>query len=631
MDQLPARMVKEVSYWLQHALGAAVGALAAVLVTVVAHRLFFGPFCRIPGPRLAAISNIWYAYQAKNGTTASIAKKLHRIYGPVVRVGPKEVWFDTKEAFDHIYSTGLRGYEKSDFYLATALARPHIDWHMNAEFDDNLDLLSERDMHRYRLQRRLIGRVYRTANAVRHEQAVDQVLDDVVKKFASMKGTEFDVKEWMHIIAVETLGAMVLSWSSGMLKAGTDRDTSNQSYLGWRRKSVFGLFPLMAKLEVDYKWIGRIFGTLWGVTYQTPKGFKPFFPNASNPTAAKKEDLLTDLINLHKDKPEFTELYLRKMAITNFGAGHETLASTLTAVVAMLGTHPEVQATARQEIYAQRAAKAQKPGQHLQYTDALELDYTRAVIREAMRLHPVISMSLPRVVPPHGDGLFLHGFHLPPGTIVGCNPVSLHRNEAICGRNPDAFEPGRWLPGDGPEDDEARVRSLERYSLNWGGGSRTCPGRHVAEMIVLKCVVRLLERFEMRATVPPEDQAGPTYFLAMLTGNSNKKNFKFFPKPPAWKSNQFDCDVARPSKVAVSDRPVWMTYDDAWVNEVRRGLMACKVFLFLPIFFLAYNQMTGDLATQASTMKLNGVPNDIIQNLNPISIVVMIPILDHIL
>lgn len=93
-----------------------------------------------------------------------------------------------------------------------------------------------------------------------------------------MSGAEIDLKEWMHIVAVESLGAMVLSWSPGMLKAGTDRHTSYQSYLGWRRKSVFGLFPLIVKLEVNCKWIGRIFGTLWGITYQTPNGFRPFFP-----------------------------------------------------------------------------------------------------------------------------------------------------------------------------------------------------------------------------------------------------------------------------------------------------------------------------------------------------------------
>ncbi|KAG6035919.1 hypothetical protein E4U41_005886 [Claviceps citrina] len=92
----------------------------------------------------------------------------------------------------------------------------------------------------------------------------------------------------------------------------------------------------------------------------------------------------------------------------------------------------------------------------------------------------------------------------------------------------------------------------------------------------------------------------------------------------------FTWEVAKPSRVPVEERPGWMTYDDAWVDEVRRGLMACKVFLFLPIFFLSYNQMTANLTTQASTMQRHGVPNDVLQNLNPISIVVMIPIIDHV-
>lgn len=98
--------------------------------------------------------------------------------------------------------------------------------------------------------------------------------------------------------------------------------------------------------------------------------------------------------------------------------------------------------------------------------------------------------------------------------------------------------------------------------------------------------------------------------------------------PPKFK-REFSWDVVRPSHIPETERPGWMTYDDEWVDEVRRGLKACKVFLFLPIFFLAYNQMTNNLTTQAGTMELHGVPNDLIQNLNPISIVILIPILDR--
>jgi hypothetical protein len=132
-------------------------------------------------------------------------------------------------------------------------------------------------MQRYRLQRRLIGRVYRTDNLVRHEEAIDKRLDEIVAKLRTLEGTELDLKEWMHIIAVECLGASVLSRPPTMLQQGSDNGTSEQSYLGWRRKSVYGLFPTMARLDMKHRSLARIFGNIWGVTFQTPKGFKPFF------------------------------------------------------------------------------------------------------------------------------------------------------------------------------------------------------------------------------------------------------------------------------------------------------------------------------------------------------------------
>jgi POT family proton-dependent oligopeptide transporter len=122
------------------------------------------------------------------------------------------------------------------------------------------------------------------------------------------------------------------------------------------------------------------------------------------------------------------------------------------------------------------------------------------------------------------------------------------------------------------------------------------------------------------------------YRLSPPTGSVLEKFMKMF-RFAQKKSSFFkpNFELSKPSNVPISERPAWLTYDDQWVDEVRRGLKACQVFLFLPIFFLAYNQMTGNLTIQASTMERNGVPNDIIQNLNPISIVIMIPIIDHLL
>ena len=40
----------------------------------------------------------------------------------------------------------------------------------------------------------------------------------------------------------------------------------------------------------------------------------------------------------------------------------------------------------------------------------------------------------------------------------------------------------------------------------------------------------------------------------------------------------------KPSKMAPAQIPGWMTFDDLWVDEVRRVMKACVVFLWYPIY-----------------------------------------------
>jgi hypothetical protein len=109
------------------------------------------------------------------------------------------------------------------------------------------------------------------------EAAVDEVIQRTITELRALNGAAVDLKEWMHVIAVECLGAVVLSWSPGYIKHRSDGGTSTQSYLGWKRKSVFGLFPNVTKLSFISKTLSRVFSNAWGVTFKTPKNFKPFF------------------------------------------------------------------------------------------------------------------------------------------------------------------------------------------------------------------------------------------------------------------------------------------------------------------------------------------------------------------
>ncbi|KAK6535698.1 hypothetical protein TWF694_002148 [Orbilia ellipsospora] len=87
-------------------------------------------------------------------------------------------------------------------------------------------------------------------------------------------------------------------------------------------------------------------------------------------------------------------------------------------------------------------------------------------------------------------------------------------------------------------------------------------------------------------------------------------------------------ESAKPSNVAPENRPGWMTFDDHWVDEVRRGFHACSVFVWIPLWWLCYNQINNNLVSQAAVMKLNGLPNDIVNNLDPLALIILIPICD---
>ncbi|KAF9259273.1 peptide transporter PTR2A [Marasmius fiardii PR-910] len=99
--------------------------------------------------------------------------------------------------------------------------------------------------------------------------------------------------------------------------------------------------------------------------------------------------------------------------------------------------------------------------------------------------------------------------------------------------------------------------------------------------------------------------------------------YKNFKAPDFW-------EQAKPSK-HVGQRPAWMTFDDTWVEEVRRGVKACGVFVWYPLYWLTYGQINNNLTSQAATMSTHGVPNDVLSNLNPFALIILIPILDLII
>lgn len=132
---------------------------------------------------------------------------------------------------------------------------------------------------------------------------------------------------------------------------------------------------------------------------------------------------------------------------------------------------------------------------------------------------------------------------------------------------------------------------------------------------------------------PPSGSVLPKSFKILfyaLRGRWSFNPLKFW-KNTHKSGSQSMWESAKPSNVPLAQRPAWMTFDDAFVDEVRRGFSACAVFCWYPLYWLSYNQLTNNFTQQAATMTLNGVPNDVVNNLDPFALIIFIPICDQFL
>ena len=85
-----------------------VGAFAVYLVSLAVYRLYLSPIAKFPGPKLAALSN-WYEFYydvVRQGEFTWHIQKLHKKYGPIIRITPTELHIDDPDYYDVLYARG---------------------------------------------------------------------------------------------------------------------------------------------------------------------------------------------------------------------------------------------------------------------------------------------------------------------------------------------------------------------------------------------------------------------------------------------------------------------------------------------------------------------------------------------
>lgn len=170
-------------------------------------------------------------------------------------------------------------------------------------------------------------------------------------------------------------------------------------------------------------------------------------------------------------------------------AGSDTTAVAFRTTFYHLMKNPSALAKAHAELDA--AIASGSLSSPIKYSETTtKLPYICASIKEAMRLHPSVGLSIQRLAP--AEGIELAGKRIPSGYRIGMNPAVVHYNKDIFGQDADQFRPERWLV----EIDE--WKAMDRYLLTFGAGTRTCIGKNISLIELHTLVPEVLRHFDLK-------------------------------------------------------------------------------------------------------------------------------------
>ncbi len=190
-----------------------------------------------------------------------------------------------------------------------------------------------------------------------------------------------------------------------------------------------------------------------------------------DPAVDERDDILSLLVQArHEDGRPMGDRELRDELMTMLVAGHETTATSLAWALERLMRHPEMLDRLREEVATGEDA------------------YLDAVVRETLRLRPVLPIVLRKLQQPMEIG----GYLLPAGVSVAPCIHLVHRRADIY-PEPRRFRPERFLE-----------QAPGTYTwIPFGGGVRRCLGASFA-LFEMKTVLAAVIR---RARLRPSDPA----------------------------------------------------------------------------------------------------------------------------
>ncbi|GFO14305.1 cytochrome p450 ii f2-like protein ii [Plakobranchus ocellatus] len=317
-----------------------------------------------------------------------------------------------------------------------------------------------------------------------------------VNKLADLQGEPTDIQHFTHVSVSNVISSIAIG------KRFTHEDPRYQSALedlisfakNAKGAAAINVFPFLRHLPGDYfkarliqKAVQNVKDMLLEIVSEVENKESAELEDDSNGNFIFSYRRKQNQKNKSGKKTFLDDANLIKTIIDLFGAGTETVSSTIVWCVLYILYNPGVQTKIHEEL-DRELGQEKLPNMD----DQERLPYLGAVIKESQRLASILPFS---VMHKTREDVTIGNYVIPKGTNVIPDLDSVLHDPKIWGDDAETFNPERFLCDDGS------VLQKEEF-IPFSVGGRTCVGEALAKMELFLFLSSMFQRFEFISPDP---------------------------------------------------------------------------------------------------------------------------------
>lgn len=368
---------------------------------------FTNQFSKVPGPWYTRFTDLPHGVARFTASKHRWSQKLHDKYGPIVRLGPREVTISSPAVHQKIQAMGS-GFVKGPIYDAVEGGRER-------------SLFSMTNVREHAERRKLFSRAFTHVSLRKNwesqvRQKVEFAMDQI--KRDAQSGTA-DIYKWSKLMTSDIISLLSFGESFHLLENGTKNEYfAALHWAGTRVILRFMLGPFYAILE----WLPI------GVIRKMTSANKVISDYGSaavdnfRQSRPETRNLFSDMLAQAESgtKTNLSDNAIRSEVANMIIAGSDTTGVALTYILWAVLKHPELQKRLEDEL-------ASLPPD-FKDEDLERIPLLSHVIDESLRLYNPGAGPLQRIVPP--GGVTFLGYYLPEGSVLTTLNWNVHRDKS---------------------------------------------------------------------------------------------------------------------------------------------------------------------------------------------------------